>query len=228
MSSSEATADDKHGLFDQQYAPTITHAERVFEGRVWNIDHESFEYNGETLERDYVNHTGAVAVLAIDENDRVLVIRQYRHPVRLRDWEIPAGLLDIAGESPLLGAQRELAEEADLEADSWNVLGDYNTSPGGSNECIRLYLARDLHNVSQPHDRGEEEADIEVRWVSLDEAVDAVLANTVSNSVFQVAVLRASAAKAKGWASLQPGDAPWPQLDWRNKNQPETNNPSHT
>ena len=133
MSSSEATADDKHGLFDQQYAPTITHAERVFEGRVWNIDHESFEYNGETLERDYVNHTGAVAVLAIDENDRVLVIRQYRHPVRLRDWEIPAGLLDIAGESPLLGAQRELAEEADLEADSWNVLGDYNTSPGGSN-----------------------------------------------------------------------------------------------
>ena len=82
--------------------------------------------------------------------------------------------------------------------------------------------------MSQPHDRGEEEADIEVRWVSLDEAVDAVLANTVSNSVFQVAVLRASAAKAKGWASLQPGDAPWPQLDWRNKNQPETNNPSHT
>lgn len=208
-------ADDDHGLFDQPVTVRITRAERTLTGRIWNVDHETFEYNGELLERDFVNHSGAVAVLAMDENDRILVLRQYRHPVRLRDWEIPAGLLDVAGESPLLAAQRELAEEVDLEADSWSVLGDYNTSPGGSNECIRIYLARDLHNVSQPHDRGEEEADIEVRWVPLDHAVDAVLANTVSNSVFQIAVLRAFAARNAGWASLQPGTAPWPQLEWR-------------
>src|SRR5699024_5294316 len=109
-------------------------------------------------------------ILALDDEDRVLLIRQYRHPVRRRDWEIPAGLLDVAGEHPLATARRELAEEADLAATQWSVLAEFATSPGGSNELIRVYLARGLTEL-EPFARTEEEADIERRWVGLDAAV---------------------------------------------------------
>lgn len=203
------------GLVDQPAEVTITERETVFTGRVWNIEHERFEYNGHVIARDYVDHTGAVAVLALDDNDRFIAIQQYRHPIRTREWEIPAGLLDIAGESALLAAQRELAEEVDLQADSWSVLSDYYTSPGGSNEIVRIFLARDLHNTPVAFERSEEEADMELRWVSLDEAHDAVLSGNVSNSIFQIAVLNAFASRARGWDTLRPGDAPWAMREHR-------------
>ncbi len=208
-------ATNQEGLRDQPAEVTITERETVFTGRVWNIEHERFEYNGHEIARDYVDHTGAVAVLALDDNDRFIAIQQYRHPIRTREWEIPAGLLDIAGESALLAAQRELAEEVDLEADSWSVLTDYYTSPGGSNEIVRIFLARDLHNTPVPFERSEEEADMELRWVSLDDAHDAVLAGNVSNSIFQIAVLNAHAARARGWETLRPGDSSWPMREHR-------------
>lgn len=196
-------------LRDQPAEVEITERETVFTGRVWNIEHERFVYNGHEIARDYVDHTGAVAVLVLDENDQMLAIQQYRHPIRMREWEIPAGLLDIRGESALLAAQRELAEEVDLQADTWNVLADYWTSPGGSNEIVRIFLARDVRSTPVPFERSEEEADMELRWISLDEAHQAVLEGRISNSIFQIAVLQAYASRGQDWATLRPADSPF-------------------
>ncbi|WP_448232259.1 NUDIX domain-containing protein [Microbacterium lacticum] len=198
-------------LTDDPVQVEVLRTETPFTGRVWNIRRDAFAYNGDTIVREYVDHTGAVAVLAMDDQERVLLIKQYRHPVRARDWEIPAGLLDVAGEDALAAAQRELAEEADLTASRWDVLSDFYTSPGGSDEAIRIYLARDLAPTAEVFARGEEEADIEVRWASLDEVVDAVLARRVQNPSLAIGALAAHAARARGWATLAPSDAPWPQ-----------------
>jgi ADP-ribose pyrophosphatase len=135
---------DAEQLFDQPWCAPVTENELVYAGAVWDIRRETFDYGDGELRRDYMDHTGAVAVVAIDEHDRMLMLRQYRHPVRMREWELPAGLLDVAAEPALTCAQRELAEEADLVANDWQVLVDYSTTPGGSNEIIRVYLARGL------------------------------------------------------------------------------------
>ena len=189
----------------------ITASDVVFEGKVWNIRREDFTLDGNTITRDFLDHTGAVAVLALDERGRVLLIKQYRHAVRTRDWELPAGLLDITGEAPLLGAQRELAEEVDLVAESWDLLCEYMTSPGGSNEVIRVYLARGVSAAPEVFERTEEEAGIEVRWVPLDQVVDAVLARDLQNSILAIAVLSAQALQARGWQGLGDPNAPWPR-----------------
>jgi ADP-ribose pyrophosphatase len=206
---------DAEVLMDQPADVEIVNESIVFTGRVWNIRHETFRYNHETLGRDFVAHTGAVAVLVIDDEDRILAIRQYRHAVRLREWEIPAGLLDIEGEDPLEAAKRELAEEVDLVADNWSVLSDYSTSPGGSNEIVRIFVARGLHAIEEAFDRTGEEADIELRWVSLDDAYEAALNRRITNSVILIAVLSAHASRARGWSTLLPGDSPWPMRRWR-------------
>jgi ADP-ribose pyrophosphatase len=197
-------------LNDQPYRPEIVSSETVFEGAIWNVRRDVFRYNGEEITREYVDHTGAVAILAMDEDDRVLLIRQYRHPVRHRDWEIPAGLLDQHAEDPLTAAKRELGEETDLQAEEWNVLADVFTSPGGNDESIRIYLARGVSSTGSPFDREAEEADIEVKWVSLDDAVDAVLQRRVHNAPLIIALLAARTAREKGWTTLGAAQEPWP------------------
>lgn len=197
-------------LSDDAFAVHVTASTRVFEGKIWDIRQDVFEYGDAQLTREYVDHTGAVAVLVLDDHDHVLLIKQYRHPVGTRDWEIPAGLLDQPNERPLVGAQRELAEEVDLVAARWDLLVDFATSPGGSNELLRVYLARGVSAAPSAFEREEEEADLEKRWVPLDDAVDAVLARTVSNSILSIAVLAAHASRARGWASLGDADAAWP------------------
>ena len=196
-------------LADDPAEVAVARSETVFTGRVWDIRRDEFDYNGEQLVRDYVDHTGAVAVLALDDDDRALLIKQYRHPVRARDWEIPAGLLDVAAEDALAAAQRELAEEADLVAEEWAVLSEFYTSPGGSDEAIRIYLARGLRPTAEVFARDAEEADIEVRWVPLDDVVDAVLARRVQNPSLVTAALVAHASRARGWSTLAPADTPW-------------------
>ena len=186
----------------------ITARREIHSGRVWDVVSESFDYDGTAITREVIEHPGAVAILALDDQGRVLLIRQYRHPIRARAWEIPAGLLDMAGESPLAGAQRELAEEADLAATTWHVLADFQNSPGGSDETIRVYLARDVSAVPA-FARHDEEADIEVRWVPLDDVVDAVLARRVQSPSLVVGALAAQASRARDWATLAPGDEPW-------------------
>ena len=188
---------------DESFEVAVTDRSTQFDGIVWNVVSETFTYNDHPVTREFIDHPGAVAILAMDQDDRILAIQQYRHPIRLRDWEIPAGLLDIAGESTLLAAQRELAEEADLVAATWHLLAEIVTSPGGSNETLRVYLARDLSAASERFVREEEEADIVVRWIGLDEAVNAALSGAVTNVGFTVAVLAAAASRATGWSSLR-------------------------
>ncbi|WP_341952158.1 NUDIX hydrolase [Salinibacterium sp. TMP30] len=198
-------------LSDDRVTPRLLNTETVFAGHVWNVDRESFDLDGSAITREFVNHTGAVAVLAIDERDRVLLIKQYRHPVRLRDWELPAGLLDVVNESPLRAAQREFAEETDLQAESWNVLSEMLTSPGGSNEAVRIYLARGVSITGDTFDRSAEEAGIEMRWVPLEDAVEAVLDRRVQNSILCVGLLAAHLGRDRGWNTLGDADEPWPR-----------------
>ncbi|MGV8876967.1 MAG: NUDIX domain-containing protein [Rhodoglobus sp.] len=198
-------------LSDERFTPRLVKSETVFAGQIWNIDRESFDLDGSTVSREFVNHTGAVAVVAMDDLDRVLLIKQYRHPVRLRDWELPAGLLDIAYESPLLAAQRELAEETDMQAETWHLLSEMLTTPGGSNEAVRIYLARGVSGTGNTFARDEEEAGIEMRWVALDEAVDAVLERRIQNSIACVGLLAAQLGRDRGWNTLGAGDQPWPR-----------------
>ena len=154
---------------------------------------------------------GAVAVATLDEHDRILLLNQYRHPVRMNLWEVPAGLLDIEGEDPLAAAQRELAEEADLEAKTWHTLIDYYTTPGGADEAGRIYLARGLRRIpeGQRIPRGEEEAEITYRWVPLDAAVQLVLAGHIHNGLANQAIMAAYVASQVGFANLRSATDSW-------------------
>ncbi|WP_375433014.1 NUDIX domain-containing protein [uncultured Friedmanniella sp.] len=167
--------------------------------------------DGSTIKREYLRHPGAVAVIALDDAERVALVRQYRHPVRHRLVEPPAGLLDVTGEDYLIGAQRELAEEVDLAAGTWHVLVDLFSTPGIVGESIRIYLARDLSaSVADGFVREGEEADMDVVWASLTDLVEAVLAGRLHSPSLVSGVLAAEAARARGWASLRPADARWP------------------
>ena len=168
--------------------------------------------DGSLIKREYLQHPGAVAVIALDAQERVALVRQYRHPVRHRLVEPPAGLLDVDGEDYLAAVQRELAEEVDLAAGEWHVLVDQFSTPGIVGEAIRVYLARDLSSTGAPDGfvREGEEADMDVVWAPLSDLVDAVLAGRLHNPSLVSGVLAAEAARARGWASLRPADAPWP------------------
>ena len=198
-------------LTDDFVEPEVLTSDVVFEGKVWNIRRDRLVLEGDELVREYTDHPGAVAVLALDERDRVLLIKQYRHPIEMRDWELPAGLLDIRGESPLAAAQRELAEEVDLVAESWSLLAEFMTSPGGSNEVLRVYLARGVSAAPVTFDRTEEEAGIEVRWLPLDDVVEGVLTRDLQNSILVIAALSAAAGRQRGWSTLGDPNASWPR-----------------
>ncbi len=157
----------------------------------------------ERFRRLVLEHPGAVVVLAVDDQDRVLVLEQYRHPAGRRFVELPAGLCDVPGEDPLVTARRELLEEAELEAASWEHLLTLHTSPGISSERIEVYLARDLTPGRHEDFAAEhEEADMTVRWVPLDDLVAAVLDRRVTDGPLVAAVL----AHALQRAAPRPGD----------------------
>ena len=150
-------------------------------------------------------------MLALDEEDRVVLVQQYRHPVGAFEWELPAGLLDVDGEPAHLTAARELHEEADLEAGEWHLLLDHYASPGGSSEALRVFLARDLRDVPEDerHERDGEELGMPVRRVPLDEVAEAALAGDVHNGTLMIAVLAAVRLRERGWAGLRSVDEPW-------------------
>jgi ADP-ribose pyrophosphatase len=183
----DAPIADESATFD------VTASDIVYEGAVWNVRRDTVAYGDGSMVREYIDHTGAVAVYAEDDEGRVLVIQQYRHPVHLRDWELPAGLLDHEGEDHLEAAKRELAEEADIEADTWEPLVHYNTSSGGSNEFIEIYRARGVRATDSAFERSDEEADIVVRWVPRSEIIAGILAGRIHNSALIVAALTVDA-----------------------------------
>lgn len=172
--------------------------------------------DGATMVRDYLGHTGAVGVIALDDQERVVVVRQYRHPVGFRLVEPPAGLLDADGETWLSAAERELAEEARLAASDWRVLVDYMTSPGCLQESLRVFLARGLTDAPLPDGfvlEGEE-ADMEVCLVPLADLVDAIYAGRIQNPTMVVGALAAFTALRTGRVEeLRRPDAPWTARD---------------
>ncbi len=166
---------------------------------------------GEVVGRDVLEHPGAVAVLALDAAERVLMIRQYRHPVGRLLWEIPAGLRDIAGEPLRATAERELLEEAGYRAAEWRVLTDSFSSPGISTERIRIFLARGLAWVPESERSyvpEHEEAHLELSWVPLEQAAARIFAGDLHNGVTALGILSAYAARKDGFAALREPDAP--------------------
>ncbi|MFZ3571417.1 NUDIX domain-containing protein [Streptomyces sp. BH097] len=168
--------------------------------------------DGSVARRDYQVHPGSVAVVALDDQNRVLLLKQYRHPVGMKLWEIPAGLLDIPGENPLHAAQRELYEEVHVKAEDWRVLTDVYTTPGGCSEAVRIFLARDLSEAEgERFEVEEEEADMEFARVPLPELVQGVLAGELHNNCLVVGALSLAAALAgDGLDALRPALAEWP------------------
>lgn len=197
-------------------APIVLSSEAPWQGRIIGIreDRLVLPEEKEAIVRQYVAHPGAVGVVVLRPgplpgSHEVLLIEQYRHPVRAKLWEIPAGLLDIEGEPYVEAAQRELREEADLLANQWDVLVDFFNSPGGSDESMRIFLAREVSATPESFPRTDEEIGMRVEWVDLDEAVRLVLAGNVHNPSAVTGILAAAAAKSAQWQDLRPASSPW-------------------
>ena len=201
-------------IADQPSPHEVVASQVVWNGRIVDMvkDHVIVVEGAEPVVREYTRHPGAVAVVVLrgeSGEEEILLERQDRHPVQASLWEIPAGLLDIPGEDPRVAAQRELAEEADLVAKRWDVLVDYFTSPGGSTEPLRIFLARDLRAADEVFEREDEEATMEYAWVRLDDALTMVLDGRLHNPSAVIGVLATHAARGRGWSGLRPADAPW-------------------
>jgi ADP-ribose pyrophosphatase len=209
-------------MTDHRYATvpasgySIVDTQTIYEGKIFRLraDRVSMPDGSEAV-REIVVHPGAVAVVALDSDGRVVLIRQYRHSAHAYMWELPAGILDVDGEPAVKSAARELHEETALLADEWHTLVDLRTSPGFSNETVRVYLARGLSDVSEDdrYSGGEEEADLVIERVPLDDAVDAAMAGDIENSIAVAGLLAAARARDSGWRQLRPSDVAWPAKD---------------
>ena len=189
----------------------IVSTDVAWQGRLWSMREDQILLPGATTSicRQYLEHPGAVSILAMDDEGRVLLINQYRHPVKARLWEIPAGLLDHENEDYLDAAKRELREEADLEASRWDLLVDAFFSPGCSSESARVFLARELRECEKAFDRADEELGIVKEWVPLDRAVELILVGKIHNPSTVMGVLAANAAKVNRFQDLRPTNASW-------------------
>ena len=162
---------------------------------------------GRTAEREVIEHHGAVAVVAIDDEDRIVLIEQYRHPLGRRLLELPAGLLDEPGEDPVDAVGRELTEETGLTAESFSVLVDVAASPGFTDETVRIFFAEGLSEVDRPEAR-DEEADIELVRLSVEDALARVLSGEIVNASAVAGILAVAAVRSRS-VPMRPADAPW-------------------
>lgn len=190
---------------------TLVDNETVHVGGKWKVNVETIDIAGQRVKRDIVIHPGAVAILVLNDRDEVLLIRQYRQALGMFLFETPAGLLDIPSENPLDAAQRELAEEAGVRADRWDTLVDFYNSPGGSSEAIRIYLAREISELSDGRVvTGEaEEMDLPCVWIPLERAVELVLGGELGNPTAVVGILAAWAWRSDSRRVLRGADAAW-------------------
>lgn len=207
---------------DERDTREVVSAEHVWAGPILSVEDERVRLSEgtEPLRRQVVRHHDAVNVVALREGEdssqpdgaaEILMVRQYRHPVRASLWEIPAGLLDVRGEDPLVAAQREFAEETDRRADTWHALVDYYASPGFTTEGARSFLARGISMLPEAEriEREAEEAEFVPTWFRFDDVVAGVLAGELHNPSTAMGVLAADRARARGWEGLRPADAPW-------------------
>ncbi len=206
------TGDPAEQIADEPaHWPVVSSAED-YRGKIINVRTDVIRNpDGGTAAREVVEHPGAVGVVALDDEGRVLMIRQYRHPVGRMLWELPAGLRDVAGEPLLQTGRRELLEETGYRAKDWHVLADYFSSPGIITERLRVFLARGLTEVPEA-DRDfvpeNEEAHLTLDWVPLDHAVSLVLAGDLHNGVAVVGLLAAQRARHNDFGGLRDADAP--------------------
>jgi 8-oxo-dGTP pyrophosphatase MutT (NUDIX family) len=185
-----------------------TSSETLHTGKIFalRVDHVRMP-GGKVVTREIVEHYGAVAIVAMDDDGNIPMVHQYRHPFGRRLWELPAGLLDIGGEAPHLTAARELREEVGLEAETWQVLVDLDSTPGFSDESVRVYLATGLTQVDRPEPH-DEEADMTMKWYPIAEAVREVFSGGIVNSLAVGGVLAAHAVR-EGLAQPRAVDTPW-------------------
>ncbi len=159
----------------------------LYRGRIINVRQDRVKLpSGKTAYREVVEHPGAVAILALDEQEQVVLVRQYRQPAAAVLMEIPAGKLD-PGEDPLHCAQRELAEETGLQGSSWKPLGWFYLSPGFSDEKIYLYLAKGLSKAPSQAAADEDET-VEVVNLPLNQALDMVARNELKDAKTVIAL----------------------------------------
>ncbi|MGH3637076.1 MAG: NUDIX domain-containing protein [Mycobacterium sp.] len=185
-----------------------TSSETLHTGAIFALRNDHVRMpGGEIVTREVVEHYGAVAVVAIDDDGNIPMVYQYRHPFGRRLWELPAGLLDVDGEAPHLTAARELREEAGLEAARWQVLVDLDSTPGFSDESVRVYLATGLTRVDRPEAHNEE-ADMTLRWYPVAETVQRVFSGEIVNSIAVAGILAAYAVR-NGLAEPRPVNARW-------------------
>ena len=173
--------------------------ETVHEGRIITLVKETVAMpGGGDSVREIVRHIGAVCVAAVDDEGRIVMVRQYRHPVGGYLWELPAGLRDADGEAPVATAKRELAEEAGVAAERWSLLANSFSTPGFCSEQILIYLAEGLSPVDRPEGFvvEHEELDMTVERVPLDEAVQRVFSGEIRNSSAVIGVLAAAQVRA--------------------------------
>ena len=161
----------------------------IHKGMVWDVVSDTFEFNGGVLTREYVDHTGAVAVLAFNDKEELLLMKQYRRPVGKFLMELPAGLLDVPGESLLDCAKRELAEEAGLDAANWSELISFHTTPGGNTEAITVFVAKQLSKTSLVFEATGEEVDMPKSWVPIAEDVRLVLSGKIMSPSAVVGIM---------------------------------------
>jgi ADP-ribose pyrophosphatase len=195
-------------MIDQIRKLPVSKTAVEYTGKIWAIIKDTFKLGDHELTRDYLQHMGAVAILALNDDEEVLTIHQYRHPVGANLVEIPAGLLDFPNESPIEAAKRELLEETGYSARNWSVLCDFCTSPGSSSEAVRIFLARDL--TFQGFDASSldaEESELEPRWLPIAILLDAIVAGDLASPT---AVLALTAYKSLDLDKLRPADAAWP------------------
>jgi len=199
-------------IVDEPAPAPIRASQLIYDGSVWSVRRDTVQIGAVEVERDVIIHPGAVAVIALDDDDRVLLIRQYRHPVASFLFEPPAGLLDTPGEDPLHTAKRELAEEAGYAASTWFTLVDLLNSPGGTSEGIRVYLARDVTALpdGRQHTNEAEEAHLPRAWIPLTEASAHVLAGAIQSPTAVCGILAAMQARESRWSTLRAADAAWP------------------
>jgi ADP-ribose pyrophosphatase len=182
-------------------------SETLYIGKIFALRADKVRMpHGNVARREVVEHYGAVAVVALDDDNNVALVYQYRHALGRRLWELPAGLLDLGGEPPHVTAARELKEEAGLAATEWRTLIDVASAPGFSDESVRVYLVTGLTDVGRP-DAHDEEADLTLRWFPLNEAVSMVLDGEIVNSLAVGGILAAHTVTDP--ATLRPVDAPW-------------------
>lgn len=192
----------------QRHEFTVTGSELLIDAPILALRRDTVTMpGGSTATREVVEHFGAVAVVAVDGEGRIAMVEQYRHTVGRRLWELPAGLLDFAGEDALTTAERELVEEAGLKAADWSVLVDLVTSPGFAEEAVRIFLATGLTETERPKAE-EEEADMDFAWVPLDQARRGAMEGRITNSIAIAGILSASEVLA-GRAEARGTDTPF-------------------